>query len=228
VQWIEVVLAGASGGIDSLAGRGGVVHATIPVTGGSILYIFVGGVGKNPKGGWNGGGDGFHLESWNKGYGGGGASDIRITGMTLLNRMVVAGGGGGYYSLQREDMMVKKEQSPSSGCGGGSGESGGTQLFGGAAGANIGGLSIGATNGTLGIGGHGGHNNACGGGGGYYGGKKINKTFCVFLLNNFYRRRWRRWISRWWRIILLSFNCHQLQFYYRFQHRIRISFGNFC
>jgi hypothetical protein len=189
IQWIEVVLVGASGGIDSLGGRGAVVHATIPVTGGSILYIFVGGVGTNPKGGWNGGGDGFHLESWNKGFGGGGASDIRITGMTLLNRMVVAGAGGGYYAggcpssaggHSGEEGEVGGHLSPSSGCGGGSGGGGGTNLFGGAAGTNIGGPSTGASNGTFGIGGHGGHNNAGGGGGGYYGGKKIFKSFLVF------------------------------------------------
>ena len=46
------VAAGASGG------RGGRVHAFIPVTPGEMLAIYVGGEGSGMNGGFNGGGDG--------------------------------------------------------------------------------------------------------------------------------------------------------------------------
>ncbi len=89
-------LYGAEGGLverKSSGGKGGRATATIPVTGGSSVQVTVGGQGQsdgNPAyGGFNGGGDG-HL-----GGGGGGASDIRIGGTDLANRVLVAGGGGG-------------------------------------------------------------------------------------------------------------------------------------
>lgn len=67
----------------SYHGLGGRVQATMSVTPGQVLYLYVGG---NT---WNGGGYGPQ-----RGFGGD-ATDIRIGGMTLTDRVLVAGGGGG-------------------------------------------------------------------------------------------------------------------------------------
>ncbi|RYD52195.1 MAG: T9SS type A sorting domain-containing protein [Sphingobacteriales bacterium] len=64
-------------------GFGGRVLATIAVTPGQVLYINVG-----HSNSFNGGGT-------NAGAKGGGATDIRIGGNALTNRVLVAGGGGG-------------------------------------------------------------------------------------------------------------------------------------
>ena len=92
-------------------GFGGRVQATYSVTSGATIYINVGGKGGstvnsggttyqpvynpwtpgNAQGGWNGGGD----PGGSSGGGGGGATDIRINGTALSNRIYVAGGGGG-------------------------------------------------------------------------------------------------------------------------------------
>ena len=82
-------------------GKGGRVQATISVTPGSTLYIYVGGSGANSAtgsvlaaGGWNGGGTGGNYST--SGGGGGGASDIRVGGTALTDRKIVAGGAGGF------------------------------------------------------------------------------------------------------------------------------------
>lgn len=92
---------GAAGGAGyrtkSVGGKGGRVQCKIDVSFGQVLSIYVGGMGKPSlyssgvfEGGWNGGGSGYE-----DGASGGGATDIRIGGVNLLNRVVVAGGGGG-------------------------------------------------------------------------------------------------------------------------------------
>jgi len=88
--------SGGNGGYTG--GEGGVVTATISVTPGETLAIFVGGEGGSTGvGGFNGGGFscGDSCGSGGSGTGGGGASDVRQNGDGLLNRAVVAGGGGG-------------------------------------------------------------------------------------------------------------------------------------
>ena len=93
----------AEGGGGSGGGLGGSVTATIPVTPGESLAIYVGGLGLNPylyegnAGGFNGGGSGGCGcgRSFGAAGSGGGASDVRRGGGTLSNRVVVAGGGGG-------------------------------------------------------------------------------------------------------------------------------------
>ena len=97
VDSIRVVLSGAQGG-SSFAGNtnyGGQVSATINVTPGETIEVYVGGQATSLSGGFNGGGNG---ESG--GIGGGGASDIRQGGNTLAERVLVAGGagGGGFWS----------------------------------------------------------------------------------------------------------------------------------
>ncbi len=98
VTAIGIDMAGAQGGKSqsSAGGKGGRVQATLAVTPGQVLNIYVGGVGtgnnnsSGAAGGVNGGGNGYYF-----GGGGGGASDIRIGGTALTNRIIVGGGGAG-------------------------------------------------------------------------------------------------------------------------------------
>ena len=177
---VAVDVAGASGGLSDIGnagGKGGRVVATLAVTPGMVLYCYVGNVGGNgcycgtPAGGANGSGGGANGGSGSGGGGGGGgASDIRIGGTALSNRVVVgAGGGAGSYACGE----VGGDGGGSTGTNGnecgsfyaGACGVGGTQSGGGAGG------TYGASSGGLGYGGaaysayYGG-----GGGGGYYGG----------------------------------------------------------
>ncbi len=108
VTGIAVNLRGAEGGWNSdttdypdRPGYGACVIATLTVTPGEVLNVFVGGAGVNGTsttggpGGFNGGGSGENAYTLFSGGGGGGASDIRINGTGLTNRIVVAAGGGG-------------------------------------------------------------------------------------------------------------------------------------
>ena len=148
--------------------RGADVSATLPVTPGQTLYVYVagnGGQGSPGNAGVNGGGSGG--SSYTCG-GGGGASDIRTNSADLSSRILVAGGGGGanfFYA------------------GGDAGQPGvatdgfgialpGTSTNGGAAGS---GYFTPATAGAFGVGGNGGGYSGAnvyggGGGGGWYGG----------------------------------------------------------
>ncbi|NVO03994.1 MAG: hypothetical protein HXX09_14960, partial [Bacteroidetes bacterium] len=149
-------------------GLGGYAKGDITVTPGQTLNIYVGGQGTianiaySPMGGgWNGGGNGQNNSTGSSVGGGGGASDIRIGGTTLANRVIVGPGGGGSTN--------------NTNCSGGNGggliglTGGGTQILGTGGTQSAGGTSGGA----LGQGG-----NATGsmtpwnggGGGGYYGG----------------------------------------------------------
>jgi hypothetical protein len=164
VQSISVDLRGSQGVTNSYGagGMGGRVTGMYPVTAGQVLNIYIGG---QP---YNGGGS-----SGSPSGNGGGASDIRISGTALANRIFVAGGGGGAgYNC-------------SSGQGGGAGGgttggtgyycssqssyvgTGGTQSGGG---SQVGSCVSPAANGSLGIGGNGYSSTGGGGGGGYYGG----------------------------------------------------------
>jgi hypothetical protein len=96
VTSIEVDAYGADGGNDwgqggtGTGGNGGRVRATMNVTPGEVLNIYVGKRGVSQYNGpatFNGGGQGSAS--------GGGASDIRIGGTALTDRVIVAGGGGG-------------------------------------------------------------------------------------------------------------------------------------
>ncbi|WP_051568645.1 glycine-rich protein [Crocinitomix catalasitica] len=174
VRLLHMELSGAAG--YGNLGYGGTVEAYMEVTPGATLNIFVGGAGTATTGGYNGGGEpGFESDFG----GGGGASDIRIGGIELTDRIIVAGGGGGSGSNCGL-------WSAEGGHGGGLiGESaclyscsdcqytgaGGSQVAGGIAGPTEHASCSGNSNGTLG---NGGSNNIAGygtgGGGGYYGG----------------------------------------------------------
>ena len=104
VTSLTIDVKGAQGGNVGTAsgGLGGRVQATMTVTPGDVLYIYVGGAGitslNSPSGGFNGGGGTFSYS--NDGIcgtagTGGGASDIRLNGTTLNDRVAVGGGGGG-------------------------------------------------------------------------------------------------------------------------------------
>ena len=181
VVLISIEAYGAQGGTAD-GGEGGYAYGELAVTPGQTLYIYVGEQGNSTNigsgvsvGGWNGGGDGG---SGTSGSSGGGASDVRVGGTTLADRVIVAGGGGG--------MDFDGTSNTPGGDGGGldgldgtiggasgTASTGGTQTAGG-----TGGVSTGYTGnpGALGVGGatvlfsgstyqYGG-----GGGGGYYGG----------------------------------------------------------
>ena len=147
---------GAQGGHrgNNNGGKGGYSTGQIFLNKGQILYVYVGSSGN--AGGWNGGGK--------AGYGtiyGGGASDIRIGGQSLYNRLIVAGGGGSVGAPQN-----------TGGVGGGSTGGVGAGSYGsGAEGASQ--IKAGNNYGTFGQGGsgiaaNGGYGG--GGGGGWYGG----------------------------------------------------------
>ncbi len=160
-------------------GKGGYASGTITLTAGQVLNIYVGSSGSLTTTGWNGGGTNFDWGSGHGGGGGGGATDVRVNGTALKDRIIVAGGGGGpvYYN--------------SSNCGiggygggltGGSSvtsvysglATGGTQTAGGAKGIYTQYSSFVGYNGQDGSFGQGGNANidigGGAGGGGYYGG----------------------------------------------------------
>lgn len=183
VSLISIDTYGAQGGTGE-GGEGGYAYGELSVTPGQTIFVYVGGQGNTVEasngssvGGWNGGGSGG---SGYTGSSGGGASDIRIGGTALTDRVLVAGGGGG--------MDYDGSNNTLGGDGGGltgasgtvsgtttaaSPSTGGTQITGGGGGTCQG---YSGSSGILGIGGatvyylsstyqHGG-----GGGGGYYGG----------------------------------------------------------
>ncbi len=83
-----------------VGGKGGYSTCTILLGQETKLYLYYGTEGKRAElgdyagGGCNGGGNGYSSNNKYAG-GGGGASDIRIDGYELYNRIIVAGGGGG-------------------------------------------------------------------------------------------------------------------------------------
>jgi hypothetical protein len=176
---VTVTAQGAAGGPGGSnnggAGLGGSATATLPVTAGTTLNVYVGGQGGagtfvvSGTGGFNGGaaGGGGSLAG-----GGGGASDVRRGGAALTDRVIVAGGGGGAGAAAVAigggggGGLTGVTGSPSASAAGGGG---GTPAAGGAGGAGI----VIGTAGALGIGGAGGAGGigaGGGGGGGYYGG----------------------------------------------------------
>src|SRR5580698_1695856 len=98
---VGIDMAGAQGGTSSgsaLGGLGGRVQATLAVSGGQVLNLYIGGTGTNGgtggsmAGGYNGGGNGY-----SDGGGGGGMTDIRVAAgaFSSTNEYLVAAGGGG-------------------------------------------------------------------------------------------------------------------------------------
>ncbi len=89
INTVHIDAYGAQGG-SVAGGKGGRVQSDLVVTPGAKLSIYVGSQPTSSEAGYNGGGKGC-----GNGFGGGGATDIRIGGTGLDNRVLVAGGGGG-------------------------------------------------------------------------------------------------------------------------------------
>ncbi|MCD4658126.1 MAG: choice-of-anchor D domain-containing protein [Planctomycetes bacterium] len=177
---------GAEGGNSSpsnlpyAAGKGGRVQATVAVTPGSTVHIYVGGKGGNGgaspgQGGWNGGANSNNYSSVYNGGGGGGASDLRSGGTALSDRIVTSGGGGGagYDGGGNQGgngggLTGQAGSALNNSVGHARAGKGGTQSAGGA-GGNFPGWGTGQP-GTLGNGGVAGGGIGAGGGGGHYGG----------------------------------------------------------
>lgn len=148
----------------SKGGKGGRVQCDLAVNGGETLYIMVGAI---PTSG--------ATASYN-------ASDIRLGGNTLSDRIIVAGGGGGASYGQVYGYIGQANGGDGGGTTGGSGEvknmpsgraaTGGTQLSGGSGAYGAFFTVAQGADGTLGLGGNGDTHTglACCGGAGYYGG----------------------------------------------------------
>lgn len=143
-------------------GNGGRVQCDLPVNGGDVLYITVGAIPSDSSVTYN-------------------ASDIRIGGTELANRIIVAGGGGsGSYTTQPFTRYAAGGAGGglTGGTGGESGGDGGTQSAGGLGAYGTDGYDpYRSASGTLGFGGATGSGgnvdaggNAGAGGAGYYGG----------------------------------------------------------
>lgn len=197
VKRLTVIARGGAGGgqfcscpSDGYPGLPGRVYAVIRVRPGDRLYVFVGASG--PHGGFNGGGsDGTNGYGYDTGSSGGGASDVRMAGDKLEDRIIVAAGGGGaggatgaydFAPGGNGGGRVGKSGGGGGSGGAGGGGGGGTHRKGGSGGpAGLGsGTSESGDNGALGRGGNGGAGKAAqyysegggggGAGGGYYGG----------------------------------------------------------
>ncbi len=106
----KIELWGAQGGTNGtyIGGKGAYTTGELSLTKGDVLYIYVGSQGEANNtitniGGYNGGGYSGN-NTGAKSYGGGGATDIRLTSGTwndtasLASRLMVASGGGGAVS----------------------------------------------------------------------------------------------------------------------------------
>jgi len=185
VTSVSIAAYGAEGGTNQndssiigscrIGGKGGYATGNLSVSPGDTLFVYVGGRGYSGNdGGWNGGGISCtNKQTCSKG---GGASDVRVGGITLNDRVIVAGGGGG-----TEYSGCNGFGGDGGGLTGGAGSEGtvsskngqgGTQSAGGAGGIHTS-TQYNGMPGTLGVGGAGGihpNGHSGSGGGGYYGG----------------------------------------------------------
>lgn len=167
-------------------GRGDDLTATLAVVPGDVLHLHVAGHGADAsenaettgRGGANGGGRGGDAGDGFGGGGGGGATDVRIGGDELDDRVLVAAGGGGSGFNAGSDPVGSaggNAGEPGSVSCNGTGAGAGTSTAGGAAGQAATCSSRVGTDGTLGQGGDGAASPGTatgggGGGGGLYGG----------------------------------------------------------
>lgn len=184
VTTIQVDAYGAQGGYSlgnvesgGPGAFGGWLSATVSVTPGETLEVYVGERPEGTAGGWNGGGAGAGLTSPNLVSGaGGGASDVRRSPYALADRLVVAGAGGGAGGNDTLANTGGLGGYADGGTGtisttGHGGGVGGSASAGGAAGTS-GTLAVIGSAGALGVGGSAGSADRAGGGGGagLYGG----------------------------------------------------------
>lgn len=179
-----------SGGAGNSGGFGGFASGVYSLAGAATtMYAYVGNKGTSVTGtgsgtlagGFNGGGNGRYASNSSganyAGAGGGGATDFRVGGTALSNRIIVAGGGGGESGSGVGGVgggTTGGNATPSSyGTYNGQGGLGGSASAGGSGGQGSG--SGNGVAGTLGVGGDGGNDGGNygqggGAGGGYYGG----------------------------------------------------------
>ena len=149
-----------------LGGLGGFAEGDLIVVPGQTLQIFVGGRGITVAdevggGGFNGGGDARSVSQVQVRGGGGGASDVRVGGITFNDRVIVAGGAGG--GCGNDEL--------NGGDGGGltGGEGTGNNPAGGGT-QTAGGTGVNGFDGEFGLGGNSNQATTAGGGGGWFGG----------------------------------------------------------
>lgn len=145
-------LPGTNGGVGGLGGK---ASGTLTVSPGQIINIYVGG-----QAGWNGGGA-SGTGSGAPGGIGGGASDVRIGGNALSNRVIAAAGGGGGGGGG-----LTQSCSPGIPSDGGAGSGGGSSLDGSTGTSGGGGPGVGVGGYYNGNGGSGGSGNQSGTAGG--------------------------------------------------------------
>lgn len=177
-----------NGTIRTAGAKGGYTRGWSALTEGTVINIYVGGQGASSNdsalnavvaGGYNGGGKGYDGDSTaNRGAGGGGATDFRIGGTTLNNRVIVAAGGAGGNSYSGYGTKYPGYAGGASGADGYTSTYAASTSFSGKGGTSSGGgakgyfCGIGGSDGSLGLGGDGetfGYGSG-GGGGGYFGG----------------------------------------------------------
>ena len=91
----------SSFGATRSGGKGGYSSALFQLNKGDVLTVMVGGMGEsalrehivNISGGFNGGGTGWTHANCDNAGAGGGASDVRLNGTSLYDRIIVSGGG---------------------------------------------------------------------------------------------------------------------------------------
>ncbi len=99
-NYLITVNGAGGGGKEAPGGSGGKAKGVLTLSSPTAAYVYVGGTGAkctdSSCGGYNGGGVGksglYH------GFGGGGATDVRLRGMANSYRVIVAGGGGGGFT----------------------------------------------------------------------------------------------------------------------------------
>jgi len=191
VTSLGVDVRGAQGGTyaGGTGGKGGQILATLAVTGGQVLYVFVGGAGGNGNGsagGTSAGGEAGGVGgNGGGGSGGGAASDIRTStaggatsGVSLSSRLVVGGGGGGGNWSCSSQWPGGTGGYPAGAGGTGSctgGTTGGSQTTGGYGLVYYSLCGCSGTSGSFGAGGSGNFWGG-GGGGGWYGGGGGSET----------------------------------------------------
>ncbi len=252
VHKINVEAWGAAGAESDVAGgNGGRVSATIPVTPGEKLFVFVGGAASGAKGGFNGGADGGISNWYPKGCqndcaggGGGGASDIRRDGDVLHDRIFVAGGGGGAGG---DDCKYDSGSCGSGPVGGGGGRQTGGTGSKGEFGTGGGGGGTQSKGGPGGAGGSGIYKRDKGIGQGRNRGRRrgrrqrhLVRLRCrrwrrwrrLLRRGRRWRRRWMalvgccfRWRWRWW-IVVRRVECHQRTHVARLEERDARRSGN--
>ena len=141
--------SGANNSTGGIGGFGGHVQGVLTTTSFQVISVFVGGQASGGLGGFNGGAIGGGSGQTITGGGGGGATDIRLGGNAVSNRILVAGGGGGGGAM---GCQSPNANGGNGGAGGGGNGSNGTNATEGSLSAGGGSGATGVNGGTFGVG----------------------------------------------------------------------------